>query len=691
MITFLKSIFVSTTVAIMLMMKIGAAQSQTNYSTIIAGSNWDVPAANLLGYVASTTSGLSNATPLGDQTTWGCQLGVNGCTTTSTSGMKVTSVAGGTTSFVGSATGVFALGPITFIPSYASISGTVAPSGQISMVFTPTNSSGVITGAPTTLGFGQFVTYNGANAIQMQMFTPVQGLYVTHWANMVPYDGTNATQITSNPTTTANPAYSWTAGTVWKIVDPILFGSTKPGRFTINNYSGGYFTGTGIGPDGKTITFSQLGSVTPEGKVLFATLKTGSAEIATSYGSITGSNTNASMVLAGYNNATAAYTGYYTILTEITPYVSVTAAANNPAAAGAAASLYNLGGTALGFTGAMAPVITAIDNLSGTAQSNAISQTMPVLTGAGSQATASSQRMFNQNVLARQNALAGKSGGEDIIGNKEVWGRIYGAWGNQATYANVAGYNSNTGGLVLGADKVISSEISLGAVLGISTSSMSSNNSAAPSNLNINSYQLGGYGDYKLTPALKLNYQADIAVNQNSGSRNISFYGVTANSSYTSYTGHLGTGVQQNFVLNDKTSITPTFRVDYLTVQSQAYNESNAGVLNLNVNNQTWNELFTTAGLRADYEFMPKVKLSTNVSAGYNSLNRQVLLGASYAGGGNSFTTYGLQLSPWLYNAGAGISGVITKDIELNVRYDLQTSTSGYLNQIASAKLKFYL
>ena len=88
---------------------------------------------------------------------------------------------------------------------------------------------------------------------------------------------------------------------------------------------------------------------------------------------------------------------------------------------------------------------------------------------------------------------------------------------------------------------------------------------------------------------------------------------------------------------------------------------------------------------------MPKVKLSTNVSAGYNSLNRQVLLGASYAGGGNSFTTYGLQLSPWLYNAGAGISGVITKDIELNVRYDLQTSTSGYLNQIASAKLKFYL
>jgi len=34
---------------------------------------------------------------------------------------------------------------------------------------------------------------------------------------------------------------------------------------------------------------------------------------------------------------------------------------------------------------------------------------------------------------------------------------------------------------------------------------------------------------------------------------------------------------------------------------------------------------------------------------------------------------------------------MLDKDIELNIRYDLQTTSSGYLNQIASAKLKFYL
>ena len=149
--------------------------------------------------------------------------------------------------------------------------------------------------------------------------------------------------------------------------------------------------------------------------------------------------------------------------------------------------------------------------------------------------------------------------------------------------------------------------------------------------------------------------------------------------------------MQQYFDLNDKARITPTLRADYLTVQSNAYSESNAGPLNLNVNNQTWNELYTTASIKFDYQFMPKLKISTNVGAGYNLLNRQVLITSSYQGGGDSFTTYGLQLSPWLYSAGVGIGGMLAKNIEINIRYDMQTTSSSYLNQIASAKLKLYM
>jgi len=672
---------------------IGKAYSQTDYATILSGSNWNVPLENQLAYGANASSGFSSPFVLGDQTTWGCQLGVGGCTTSSTSGISVTGTSGGITRFTGSATGTMQIGLLSPIVGYNAISGAVTSSGTIAMVFTPTNSSGVVTsGASTTLGLGQFQNVGGVNEMEMQMITGTS-LLVTHWAYMTPYTGPNSAATTpiANPPSNANPYYSWTSGTVWKIVDRSLFGTAAPGRFVVSNYNGGYFYGFGVGPKVNPITYTQLGSITPQGKVLFATMASGTQVLNASYGELTGSSGSGVMTLADYDSTTASPTGSVTLLSQISPYSSVISSTNNPAAAGAANTLWNLGTSEAGLTGAMAPVLLALDNYSGKDLSNAISQTLPLLTGAGSQATANTQRIINQFVMARQNNLYGQSNGEEILGNKEVWGRVYGSWGNQQNWGNVAGYSNNTGGFILGGDQILSPQSRIGAFLGFSSSSLSSNNNYAPSNLNISSYQLGAYGNYDLRKDLNWNYQLNGALNQNTGSRNISFYGVTANSSYNSYTGHLGTGVQQYFDLNDKTRITPTLRADYLTIQSNAYSESNAGPLSLNVNNQTWNELYTTAGIKFDYQFMPKVTFSTNIAAGYNLLNRQVLITSSYQGGGDPFTTYGLQLSPWLYSGGVGTGGMIHKDIELNIRYDLQTTSSSYVNQIASAKLKFYM
>lgn len=625
----------------------------------------------MLAYGANSSEGFSRPFPIGDQTLW------NDVVVTSPAGSSVTT-------FTGSTAASLALGPIT-TTSTSTMAGSVSSTGAIAIVFTP------VGGGTSTLGLGQFETIGGINAMEMQMVTGA-GLITTHWAYMLPYDPSSFTPLpaTTIPVSTANPYYSWTPGTVWKMVSPSLFGSTSPGKFVINHYNGGYFTGTGVGPAGSNLAFTELGSITPQGRVLFATINNGSVTVNSSYGSIAGADTSASMTLAGYDSATAMPTGSYTYLTQIAPYTGTVSAANNPAAIGAANSLWNMAATPLGLTGVMAPVLTALDNLAASSQSNAISQTMPLLAGAGSQATANSQRVASQFVSARQNQLSGNGSGEEILGNRDFWGRAYGSRGNQQTFGNVAGYSSNGGGLILGADYVLSPSTNLGLVMGISNNSISSTNSVAPSNLNITSYQIGGYGDHAIEKDLIWNYQLNVALNQNTGSRNISFYGANANSNYNSYTGHAGTGIRQYFDTNDQTRLTPFLRADYLTVQSNSYSESGAGVLNLNVNNQTWNELFTTAGLRLDYELIPKIKLSTSVAAGYNVLNRQVLLTSNYSGGGDAFTSYGLQLSPWLYSGGVGIWGMLQKGVELNIRYDVQATTSSYLNQIASAKLKIY-
>ena len=644
----------------------------TDYAPILSGSNWYVPVPNMLAYGANSSNGFSSPFPIGDQTLW------NGVVVTSPAGSAITS-------FTGSTEASLALGPITTIAS-STMAGNVSSTGAIAIVFTP------IGGGTSTLGLGQFETVGGVNAMEMQMVTGT-GLITTHWAYMLPYNPSTFTPLpaTTIPVSAANPYYAWMPGTVWKMVSTSLFGGGSPGRFVINGYNSGYFTGTGVGPTGSGVNFTELGSITPQGKVLFASINNGSVVVNSSYGDIAGLNGSASIALAGYDSATAMPTGSYTYLTQIAPYASVVSAANNPAAIGAANSLWNMATIPLGLTGVMAPVLTALDNLSGGSQSNAISQTIPLLAGAGSQATASAQRAFSQFVSARQNNLSGHGSGEEMLGNRDFWGRAYGGWGNQQTFGNVAGYSSSGGGLMLGGDHVLSPRTNVGLVMGISNNSISANNSAAPSNLNINSYQIGGYGDHAIEKGLNWNYQINAALNQNTGSRNISFYGANANSSYNSYTGHVGTGLQKYIDANDQTRLTPFIRADYLTVQSNAYLESGAGALNLNVDQQVWSELYTTAGLKLDYELMPRIKLFTSVAAGYNVLNRQVVLTSNYAGGGDAFATYGLQLSPWLYSGGVGIGGMLQKGVELNMRYDVQATSSNYLNQIASAKLKIYL
>ena len=338
--------------------------------------------------------------------------------------------------------------------------------------------------------------------------------------------------------------------------------------------------------------------------------------------------------------------------------------------------------------GAMSGVITALDALSGTAQANAITQTLPVITGASSQATTAAMQALNQVIQGRSSSLRGMSSGDEYIGNRDVWMKGFGSWANQNDINGVSGYKINTGGLAVGIDKGLTRKANIGAVFAFSNSGVSSNSSSAPSGVTVNSYQAGVYGDYAIHPQLIANAQLDVGMNQNNAYRNITFMGTNANSNYKSYSGHVGTGVKYLMPLSTKNTFIPSVRVDYTTVQSQAYTETGAGALNLAVGQQTYSTLIPSADLRIDHSLDSKLTLSANAGAGYNTLGNQVTSTAAYQGGGAVFATNGLEVSPWLYNAGVGITGQIEKNLQLNVRYDNVFSPTGYMNQMVSAKLK---
>ena len=180
-----------------------SAQS-SSWDAAISNSNWYVPVPQLLAY-ASPRSGFNNPVPIGDQTLWAIGRAVNG----SFSGLSTASLAiAGTTT-----------------TSQTVMQGTVSPTGQITILFTPT------TGGTPTIGIGQMRARGDVPEMEMQMITG-SGLLITHWAYMAPY----------NPATFSPPAaqaipldisarnWDWTQGTPWRIVSPTIFGTAGAGK-----------------------------------------------------------------------------------------------------------------------------------------------------------------------------------------------------------------------------------------------------------------------------------------------------------------------------------------------------------------------------------------------------------------------------------------------------------------------------
>jgi uncharacterized protein with beta-barrel porin domain len=505
----------------------------------------------------------------------------------------------------------------------------------------------------------------------------------------------------------------WNAGTIGSInnqgtISNLVNG--QGGSATALNYTG-ILPGTYSILISSTTNYGQISFSSVSGTMTFGGIATGSTLVdnhtysgvlsGMSSGSLSGSGSSRSGSYGAYSWTLFQDAGDLTLWdlfigTSISPvsvnYVSNVSAANNPAALGAAYALTNI---ATNSVAGMAGVVTALNGLSGSAQSNAISQTLPVLTGAGSQATAVAQRGLAQAVQGRQDMLAGGATGSDYFAVNNFWIKGFGSWANQNQVNNVAGYKINTGGLALGGEHALSPRASIGAVFALSNSYANSNNSAAPSSLSMNTYQVGVYGHYKLDPSLHWTYQANVGLSNQKEARNLSDFanvtgvsGTMARANYNAYTQYLGTGLQDRFTVTEKTRLIPSVSVDYAAVQSNSYQENGAGALNLNINGQNYQELYTSAGARIEHDIAPTVKVSGNVGAGYNWLNSQVQTTAAYQGGGGSFTTNGLSLSPWLYNAGLGIAGTMYKNVELSLRYDYQFSSSGYTNQIVGGRLK---
>lgn len=321
--------------------------------------------------------------------------------------------------------------------------------------------------------------------------------------------------------------------------------------------------------------------------------------------------------------------------------------------------------------------------------SNAVSQTLPLLTGGSQIAAGAALTGINRVVQARIESNRGLSSGDSFYGDKRVWMKPFGSWADQDDRKGVSGYSARTGGLAFGADATVSDTTRLGLSFAYAKASVTGNSSVAPNSAGVDVYQLVGYGSHALDEHTEVNFQAGVGMNRNRGNRQILFAGSTAHADFDSLTATFGAGFGRTFKLDEQTSFTPSVRADYTWIKDKAYTETGAGVLNLGVAGRTSDELVLAADGKLTKELGKGTTLSANLGIGYDALSRQASITAAYAGApGAAFQTKGLDPSPWLLRGGLGVSSTTQSGMEVSARYDAEYRDS-FLNQTLSAKLRW--
>ena len=92
---------------------------------------------------------------------------------------------------------------------------------------------------------------------------------------------------------------------------------------------------------------------------------------------------------------------------------------------------------------------------------------------------------------------------------------------------------------------------------------------------------------------------------------------------------------------------------------------------------------------KLSHDLNEQVNLSGNLGVGYDFLAESGAISSTFAGApGAAFTTFGGDAQRWLVRGGTALSYQVNGQLELAVRYDVETR-SDYLNQTASAEARW--
>ncbi len=277
----------------------------------------------------------------------------------------------------------------------------------------------------------------------------------------------------------------------------------------------------------------------------------------------------------------------------------------------------------------------------------------------------------------RTNIRSGVSTG-DFWTDNGIWVKGFGDDTTQDAHKGVNGYDSNMWGAIGGIDGILRDNVLLGIAGGYAATNV--DNKGEGGGTDIDSYIGTIYASFDDASPWYADAGLAFTWQDYDSARRIVFPGIdrTATSdpdgqTYTAF-GDIGYVIP----IDPQWNITPMAGLTYNHTNIDSYTEDGAGDLSLNVDNQEYDQLLGSLGARvdttihADYgKWVPEVHARWL----YDFIGDQVATTSTFAPGGASFDTNGLDPEQSTYNLGTGITFYSKGNLNITGMYDYRFGT----------------
>lgn len=253
---------------------------------------------------------------------------------------------------------------------------------------------------------------------------------------------------------------------------------------------------------------------------------------------------------------------------------------------------------------------------------------------------------------------------------RNLWAKAIGSDITHDADGYVTGYNSENYGAIVGLDLPINPDLNLGLAVSYIESDADTDGHALNHELEAKNWQILGYGNYAAGEATSFNFHAGAGQSSVKGERHIQLpSALTAKSDYDVDTLQAGFGVSHQLG-SDTRNVSPFASFNYARAKSDGYSETGAGAYNLTVDENTYESMRWTAGLRFNQALSPTVSLTGQLAGAIENGDSYSDITSSFTDvGSNKFYTQGQESKEAIGIAGIGLAFKPTANTTISANY----------------------